>query len=419
MAQAALALGRITLFASDALRNKWLQGTAIAAFAFAAYFGSSDLINPYNQYERLADSMLHGRLDIPNPPEYLELARYPDGVYVINPPAPAVLLMPFVAMWGFDTNEVIVSMALGAAAGGLFWVATRQLGWDMRLSVGLTLVLAFGTNFWWAAADGGMWMIAHVVAVFFMMGALVEATGAKRPWLVGLLVGAAGLSRLPTFLTFPFFAYLLVHGDQRPWTQLLRDRAVLLRLGLFAAGLGAMAALDLLYNYERYGTFRDEGYYHPQYQELPSLSRGMNDDSYIPRHLEAIFLKQPVLDGDFPFFQPRIEGMGLFFTTPVFLYLLGTPLTRLTAAAAIAAFLTLIPTVTYGATGGTQFGYRYALDVLPLLMLLTAAGMGYEMSRLKWGVVALSCLIGLWGVLAFEQFEWVYCNPEWYCQSLL
>ena len=97
MAQAALTLDRISVLASDALRNRWLQGTAFAVLAFAAYFASSDLINPFNQYERLADSMLHGRLDIPNPPDYLELARYPDGADVINPPVPAVLLMPFVA----------------------------------------------------------------------------------------------------------------------------------------------------------------------------------------------------------------------------------------------------------------------------------------------------------------------------------
>jgi hypothetical protein len=418
MVQATLSLERISLLASDALRNKWLQGTAIAAFVFVLYFASSDLINPYNQYERLADSMLHGRLDIPDPPEYLELARYPDGAYVINPPAPAVLLMPFVAMWGFNTNEVIISMVLGAAAAGLFWVATRQMGWDIRLSIALTLVLAFGTNFWWAAADGGMWMIAHVAAIFFMMAALVEATGARRPWLVGLLLGAAGLSRLPTFLAFPFFAYLLVEGDQRPWNELLRDRAVLARLGLFFLGLAAMFSLDLLYNYERYGTFRDEGYYDPQYQLLPSMSRGMNDDSYIPRNLEAIFLKLPALEGDFPFLKPRIEGLALVITTPILVYLLAVGPSRLTVAAALAALVTLLPALTYGSTGGTQFGYRYGLDALPMLLILIAAGMGFEMSRFKWGLVALCCLIGLWGVLAFEQFEWVACDPEYYCESL-
>ncbi len=106
----------------------------IAVLAFAVFFLSSDRYDPYNQYVRLAHSMWHGRLDVANPPGYLELARYPDSAYVINPPAPAVLLMRSVAIWGLTTNEVVISMALAAAALGLFWVATRQLGWDLRLA---------------------------------------------------------------------------------------------------------------------------------------------------------------------------------------------------------------------------------------------------------------------------------------------
>ena len=418
MAQAALALDRIALLSSHAMRSRWMQGTAIGLAIFAIYFASSDLYNPFNQYERLADSMLHLRLDIPNPPDYLELARYPDGAYVINPPAPAVLLIPFVALWGFDTNEVMVSLALGAAAVGLFWVATKQLGWDPQISAALTLLMALGTNFWWAAADGGMWMFAHVTAIFFMMGALVEATGHKRPWLVGLLVGAAGLCRLPTFLSAPFFAYLLVHGDERRLLEIFRDKAVLLRVGLFGAALTLMFGLDLLYNYARFGTVKDEGYYHPQYLELEAFSKGITDYSYIPRHLDAIFLQLPALDGSFPFIRPRVQGMSLLLTTPMFIYLLGTPLNRMTFAATLATLLTLAPIVIYATTGGTQFGYRYALDALPMLLVLTAAGMGYEMSRFKWGLVAACCLIGLWGVLAFERFHWVACDPQWLCEYL-
>ena len=418
MAQAALALDRIALLSSHAMRSRWMQGTVIGLAIFAIYFASSDLYNPFNQYERLADSMLHLRLDIPNPPDYLELARYPDGAYVINPPAPAVLLIPFVALWGFDTNEVMVSLALGAAAVGLFWVATKQLGWDPQISAALTLLMALGTNFWWAAADGGMWMFAHVTAIFFMMGALVEATGNKRPWLVGLLLGAAGLARLPTFLAFPFFAYLLVHGDDRRLLDIFRDRAVLLRFGLFGAALTLMFGLDLLYNYARFGTVKDEGYYHPQYLELEAFSKGITDYSYIPRHLDAIFLQLPALDGSFPFIRPRVQGMSLLLTTPMFIYLLGTPLNRMTFAATLATLLTLAPIVIYATTGGTQFGYRYALDALPMLLVLTAAGMGYEMSRFKWSLVAACCLIGLWGVLAFERFHWVACDPQWLCEYL-
>ena len=416
MAQAALTFDRIALLTSDAVRSRWVQGAAIGAFTFAIYLASSDLHDPYNQYVRLADAMLHGRLDLVDPPDYLELAHYPDGAYVINPPAPAVLLIPFVAIWGLNTNQVVISMLVGAAAVGLFWVAMRQLDWDIRLSAGMIALLAFGTNFWWAAADGGMWMFAHVTAGFFMMGAFVEATGAKRPWLVGLLLGAAGLSRLPVFLSFPFFAYLLVHGDDRPLPALVRDRSIRLRIGLFLCSLAAMAALDLLYNYARFGTIEDKGYHHPHYLTEPSFAHGMNDLSYVHRHIEAIFLRLPVLDlSSFPYLKPSALGLGVFFTTPALLYIFRTSLNRLTIAAIGATLLTLIPIVTYGVVGASQFGYRYGIDVYPMLVVLTASGMRGKMSPLKWVIIGLSCVIGLWGVLSFEHFDWVACDPGWVC----
>jgi len=447
MAEAALTRDRIGLLTLDVLRSRWLQGAVIALAAFSVYFISSDRTTDYDQYVRLSDSMLHGHLDIPNAPNHLELARYDDdgeaictvGVRklskcndvrnpdltvvprvlrrdvefnVINPPAPAVVLMPFVAIWGVGTNEVIVSLAAGAAAMGLFWVVTRQLGWDIRFSAAMTLLLALGTNFWWAAANGSMWTFAHVCAVFFMMGALVEATGNKRAFLVGILVGAAGLSRLPVFLSAPFFAYMLVHSDQRPWLQILRDKAVMLRLGLFAAFLFAMFWLDLAYNYERYGSLRDRGYYHPQYEVLPFLSEGMHEASYIPRHINAIFFEPPALDeSTFPYFKPSIAGLSLFLTTPAFLFMFNTRFNRITLVSLVATVLTLVPIVSYGVVGASQFGYRYSLDVMPMLALLTASGMRHEMSGLKWSIVGLSCLVCLWGTLSFEKYNWFEIMP--------
>ncbi len=175
-----------------------------------------------------------------------------------------------------------------------------------------------------------------------------------------------------------------------------------------------MVALDLLYNYERYGSFRDEGYYHPQYRTEANFSRGMNDDSYIPRHIEAIFYQLPAFDGNtFPYVKPSVVGQGVFITTPAFLYVFITRLSRLTVAAIIATLLTMAPIVTYGVTGAAQFGYRYGIDVYPMLIVLTASGMRYRMSRLKWAAVGLSCLIALWGVLSLERFDW--CDPAWAC----
>ena len=389
------------------MQNKWVQGTAVAVSLFILYWLTGADSSAFNQYVLLADSFLHGRIDIVDPPAFLELARYGNEAFVIDPPAPALFRMPFVAIFGTDINQVLISMAVGAAAMGLFWVAARQMGWDLSVTAAITLLLALGTNFWWAATDGGLWTFAHVSAVLFLMAALVEATGNKRPWLVGLLVGLAGMSRLPTFLTFPFFAYLLLDAADRPWKEMVLERANWLRLSLFAAGLGVMAAAYLAYNYGRYGTLMDEGYDHPQYADQPWFAQGRFDISYIPRHIEAIFFRQPVLtENDFPYFKPSSFGLALFFTTPAFLYAFNTYFNRLTLVAIAATVLTLVPLTLHGSTGWAQFGYRFSMDLFPMLAILTAAGMRHQMTPLKWTIVLLSCLIGLWGTLAFHQFGW-------------
>lgn len=50
--------------------------------------------------------------------------------------------MPFVAVFGVALNQVLVSIAFGAAAMGLFWVAIRQMAWDLRLGTAMTVLLA-------------------------------------------------------------------------------------------------------------------------------------------------------------------------------------------------------------------------------------------------------------------------------------
>lgn len=44
---------------------------------------------PHNQYIRLASAFVQGRLDLPESPRWLEVARYRGRTYVIPPPFPA------------------------------------------------------------------------------------------------------------------------------------------------------------------------------------------------------------------------------------------------------------------------------------------------------------------------------------------
>ena len=237
-----------------------------------------------------------------------------------------------------------------------------------------------------------------------MMAALVEATGRKRPFLVGLLLGLSGLSQLPAFLAFPLFLYLLLQDrcDHWEWREVARSRDVIRSVLFFAGGLSVMAALMLLYNYARFGTIIDLGYAHPQYLNEPWFAKGRFNISYVPRHIQAIFYLGPNLDENrFPFFKPSEFGMALFMVTPAFLYLFTARVRRLEVAAAVAMVLVMIPHLLHGTTGWTQFGYRYSMDYLPMLAILTASGMRYRIETRKWLVIGLSVVIAVWGPLYF------------------
>lgn len=376
-----------------------MLGVALATFSIYALTRRGD--NPYNQYTLLADAFLHGRVYLTEAPSFLELARFGQRFFVIDPPAPTLFLLPIVALFGTGADHVLVSCGVGAIAVAMLWVAARRLWPDGNFALAMVVLVAFGTNFWWLASDGGFWSFAHTSAVFFMAAALVEATGRKRPLLVGLLLGLAGLSRLPAFLLFPLFAYLVVDGDLR----IVRRNVT--RLAWFASGLGACGALYLAYNWARYGTLTDLGYYHLMYLAEPWFARGRFDITYIPRHIEAIFLLAPVRDETFPFFRPTSLGLALTFTTPAFLYALRPRLEPRNVAAIASAALVLAVLVAHGATGWSQFGYRFALDLLPPLWLLTASGMRERLDRPKLAVLALCVLVNLWGVLSFNVFDWV------------
>lgn len=127
------------------------------------------------------------------------------------------------------------------------------------------------------------------------------------------MLGLSGLSRLPTFLAFPFFLYLVLKDDLRGWREwraVVWDRRVIRKVLLFGSGLGAMAFVVLLYNYTRFRTIFDAGYGHPQYDIVPGFEQGPFDISYIPRHIEAIYYFGPDLNADqFPFFKPSAYGI--------------------------------------------------------------------------------------------------------------
>jgi hypothetical protein len=127
----------------------------------------------------------------------------------------------------------------------------------------------------------------------------------------------------------------------------------------------------------------------------------------IPRMLYAMLLTAPVQVPGFPWIQSReLGGLSLVLTTPLFLWALkARRLDWFGVGAWASVVLILIPILTHADPGGAQFGFRYAQDLYPFLLLLTVRGLGGRISTEAWIAIAIGGLVNLWG-MGSTYFGW-------------
>jgi len=372
----------------------------IALVSFFVFFLSKGPPPGQDHFVYLAYSFLHGRLGLTGAGTGLaELIHYHGNYYVVYPPMPAVILLPFVAVWGTSVDQSLMSIILASLCCSVIWLMLTKTGVKGSKVLWLTALFGFGTCFWYTAAVGSAWYIEHVSAVLFLTSAIVLALYKKNDFFVGLLLGCAYLSRLPTILAFPFFL-LLAYERNDSWKPRIKQMA------LFAIGLAIPVILNGLYNYARYDTLADVGYT-LLIKGDPNYPLGLFNLAYIPKNVYAILFQGPILLSSFPYFKPNWMGLGLFFTTPAFLLIFKGPWDKLSKKAALAVVCILPILITHGEVGFTQFGYRFSLDFTPFLILLAAKGMGEKLSWQEKGLIILSVLINLWGVVAIIKFNFV------------
>jgi hypothetical protein len=389
-------------------RPNTLGTLLVALVATAIYLVASSRDRQETDYfVRLADAFMHGRVYLTEAPSWLNELIPKDGVwYVPYPPMPAILLVPFVAVFGTGFYQQVASGIFAGIGVGLAWLVLGRFALAMRVRLGLTAVFGFGTVLWFVAEIGSAWYLSHVVAVMLSMAAVVLALDRRWPFAVGLLVGCAALSRLPVALTAPFSLALIAGIGWPPRLPIRPERTAAIRR-VIAFGLGAAipAGIYLLYNVARWGTLADQSYVLiPGVLQDPFyVKHGILAIEYIPRNLYAIFLRSWNYVDDPPFLQPSWWGLSLFLTTPLFAWL-GRARIRdpRVAWAAIGTALALIPILTHGNVGITQFGYRFSLDVQPLLFVILATVFERGMSRWAWAAGAASvaiCVYANWAIL--------------------
>ena len=384
-----------------------IAGIGLALLALVVYWFTGPQGVGGDQYVPLADAFLQGRISIPVDRSWMELVPVPGGggaQYSPFPPVPALTLMPVIAVLslvpGFgELSGNAMSSVVGAANVALAWYLLAGIGVAVRPRLVIVIGFAFTTH-WWVAGMAGTHHYGMVVATFFLLLALNLAVRHRFPALVGLALGLAAGSRLPTGLALPLL--LAFFADR--WRPTRAHAELLLALAV-------PAVLFAAYNIARFGSPFDSGYAHIPSGEFglvtdePWFRHGLLSPLYIPRHLYAIFLQGPAWVAGFPYLQPSLTGVSLTLTAP-FLFWAVSARRPLVVATWLSVGLVMLPDLTHGSWGFSQFGYRFILDAVPLLLLLL--GWGYR-ERASWtlvAAVAFSVAVHAWGICVVNLYGW-------------
>jgi hypothetical protein len=408
-----------------------LSYVVLACFSGQRFLRQSEA--PHFVYQ--AKAWLEGRLDIdpqvlPNPEDWACVRevdgqktrcapplRATDKWYVSFPSFPVVAMAPFVALHGYQFNDTSFGVFIGALAIAFFYSLLKllsQLGESRRAeweNIVLSVVLGFGTVFFYCAIRGEVWFSAEVLGVLLTCLYLRFAVSARSPALAGLFFSMAVLTRTPLLFTGIFFlAEAFCPSPQDRLAQLkagLKSRTAWQKIGRFTLGALPIAVAAAAYNQVRFGAVGDFGhnFLFANRVNADIDQWGLFNLHYLPRNFQAAFLLLPKI-GTQPFrlgYDPN--GLSLLLTLPL-LVLLFVPKEhrRLAIALWLAVAACALPGLLYQNNGYMQFGFRFSLDYTPYLILLFAIG-GWSLKRKPViALLALGFLGNFWGAVAFRGY---------------
>lgn len=374
-------------------------GAFLALLALAVYVVSDpDRLNQYAHFVWQASAWLEGQFTIRYPvaglngqpgndyyqdvmPTLTAAGQATGRALIPFPPLPAIVLLPFVAIFGLTTNAQLIATILGAVdVLAAYWMLGRL---PLRPSVRViaTVFLAFGTVLWYAAELGTTWFLAHVVAVGLTIVAIGIALGGDarasvepalpqlgwagesgrggngtggpapapapaaarsdperparrraildaRQVLAGFLFGLACTSRLTVAFGAPFFVLV---GSGGSWFRRGTSAAVGMAIPLLALAAYNLASSGHLFNPAYDYLYQAEAAGYPELNYHSSWN--IEDLRYLPQNLAITFLRLPelmpacdtvgggrgIFAVDCPLARPDGVGMSLILTSPGYL----------------------------------------------------------------------------------------------------
>lgn len=364
---------------------------ALLVLAFCAVLALGILreVPGSNSYALLAEGWLNGRFDTDSCSDG-DCALFNGLTYVIFPPLPGVIALPFVALFGAGFRFFLPLTILAFAGSGWFWwqMFRRETG-TRDLTILLSLLVLFATPLAFVTLrSDNVWFFAQSWGFLFSSAALYFALVRRNALLVGLFIGMAFLCRQMTILYLPFLYVLLLDTD----TPLFRiDRAAFKRAFSLAAFPIAALAIYFAYNYARFGSPMETGYSfifpieHETGEGAGFFLRarvrelGIFSPEYLLFNVIYMFVAGPHVEFAGRYMTELagfdVNGASLFLVTPVLLLAFLARWDRAFWFGLGTAGVILGMTLLYHSNGFSQYSaQRYALDWLPILLIFLARG---------------------------------------------
>ena len=386
-------------------------------FAFSTYFllsilrGKPFRVSDTAYFNYLADAFLHGQLYLRLIPRYTRDISFFNGHYYLYwPPVPAVILMPFVAIFGVNFSDVFFNVVLASLniviVAALFRAVDRAglIRIPAIYRAMLVFFFALGTVHLILALFGKVWFTAQLLGFFFVglaYLAAVELKGLLSFLVTGIFIACATFTRNHLLFTGIWPAYHLLAKNWRKRPQLY----LYIVAGLLPVLV--MGWLFLEYNFIRFNSPFDLGlpYHRMALRFVDDYHKyGAFNLHYLPTNFYYQYIHYP-----FPINKDTLMGGSLFLLSPVFLYAFvgmireyRNPNVWLWTISAVA---TSIPILLLMGTGWKQFGPRYTLDFTVPLLLLTAGGVKWASKPLFAGLIAISVMQYVLAFLFYVRFQ--------------
>ncbi|HVE59127.1 MAG TPA: hypothetical protein VNB22_20050 [Pyrinomonadaceae bacterium] len=409
---------------------------------FLIYYFSNP--NPQSYYDytyRVAENVLRGAIAFQErPPGWLnEFVPFEGNWYSVFPLGSVLTMMPFAFFKLIGViYEMPASFIAALTAGAICWFLAKISEYyelERKKRILLVCGILFGTWMWTNLTMAGAWQLALGFAMLGELGAIYFTVFNRRPLLAGLFFAIAFGNRTEILLTAPVFMFLLFKSqvpnsksqvESEP-TRLKQEELKVsetkkpedglgtwnLKLGTlvkFCAVPFILGVLTLIYNYVRFHSFADFGYARiPGVLNEPWYRYGIFSIWYIPLNFMEMLVAPWRWLGAFPYFVPSGFGGAIWWSSPflIFLFRFGARDRILKYTAWAAIFIVTFLLWIHGNPGGWQFGYRYAMILLPWMFIILLENSPKKIRWYEWLAYIFSFFVNLYATYLFFWTDYI------------